>query len=436
MSMTIQSSIKEKFLAAQNKATKEEDAPTEMLRGLDQQMKKKGDEGLYFMDRIWVPLIGDVRTMIMDEAHATRYFIHPGSDKMYYDLRDMYQWPGLLQQPKIPEWKWDKITTDFITKLPRSSGGYDTIWVIVVRLTKSAYFLATREDYSMEILSRFYIDEIVATHGVPVLIISDQDGRFTSCWDTHLPLAEFSYNNSYHSSIQCAPFEALYERKCKSPILWAEVGESQLIGLEMVQETTNKVVLFQERLEAAKDRQNSYADNRRKPLEFKVEPEEIMDREVKKLKRSRIPIIKVRWNYKRGPEFTWEREDFMKAKGERLPMMDQRGTPTRDGLEGYAYLMFVWYILARGHGNYCNFRIGDLVPTDMDDEKILKNVTLTITCEERFEVTSYSNIPLEKYAIMRKVHHDDWLRTENNVDWLHNALFHENDNGALVTRLA
>ncbi|GKB44199.1 putative reverse transcriptase domain-containing protein [Tanacetum coccineum] len=90
MSMKIQSSIKEKLLASQNEETKEENAPAEMLLGLDQQMEKKGDGGLYFMNRIWVPLIGDVRTMIMDEAYATRYSIHPGADKMYYDLRDMY----------------------------------------------------------------------------------------------------------------------------------------------------------------------------------------------------------------------------------------------------------------------------------------------------------------------------------------------------------
>ncbi|GJX88281.1 putative reverse transcriptase domain-containing protein [Tanacetum coccineum] len=164
------SSIKDKFLAAQYEASKEENAPAKMLRSLDQQMEKKEDGGLYFMDRILVPLIGDVRTMIMDEAYATRYSIHPGSDKMYYDLSDMYYWP------EIPEWKWDKITMDFITKLPRSMGGYDTIWVIVDRLTKSAHFLATREDYNMEKLSRLYIDKTRARHGVPVLIISDRDG--------------------------------------------------------------------------------------------------------------------------------------------------------------------------------------------------------------------------------------------------------------------
>ncbi|GJX60341.1 putative reverse transcriptase domain-containing protein [Tanacetum coccineum] len=194
MPMTIQSSVKDKIFAAQGEASKVENAPTEMLRGLDQQMEKKEGEGMYFMDQIWFPLVGDVRKMIMDEAHTTKYSIHPGANKMYHDLRDMYWWPGmkrdvatyvskcltcskvnaehqrplvLLQQPEIPEWKWDRITMDFITKFPRSSSGHDTIWVIVDRLTKSSYLLAIREDYKMEWLARLYIDEIVAMHGVP-----------------------------------------------------------------------------------------------------------------------------------------------------------------------------------------------------------------------------------------------------------------------------
>ncbi|GJT40180.1 putative reverse transcriptase domain-containing protein [Tanacetum coccineum] len=359
----------------------------------------------------------------MDEAHRSKYSVHPGADKMYHDLRDMYWWPGmkrdiatyvskcltcskvkaehqrpsgLLQQPEIPEWKWDKITMDFIT--------------------------------NTEILAKIYIDEIVARHGVPMSIISYRDGRFTSrcwqtvkkalgtrldmsmayhpqtdgqsehtiqtledmlracvidfggSWDVHLPLAEFSYNNSYHSSIRCAPFEALYGRKCRSPVLWAEIGERE------AKSSDDEFV------------QKSYADNRRKPLEFEVgdrvmlkvspwkgvirfgkkgklapryvgpfeilerigpvayrlrlpeelsgvhdtfhvsnlkkcladaslhvpldeikvdktlrfveEPVEIMDREVKRLKRSKISLLKVCWNSKRGPEFTWEREDW------------------------------------------------------------------------------------------------------------------------------
>ncbi|GJY96423.1 reverse transcriptase domain-containing protein [Tanacetum coccineum] len=477
MAMTVQIGMRERIQVAQSEALRQENILMENLHGLDQQMEKKEGESLYFMDRIWVPLIGDVRTIIMDEAHKSKYSVHPGADKMYYDLRDRYWWPGmkrdiatyvskcltcskvkaehqrpsgLLQQPEIPEWKWDKITMDFITKLPRSKSGNDTIWVIVDRLTKSAHFLAIREDYSTEKLAKIYVDEIVARHGVPVSIISDRDGRFTSrcwqtvqkalgtrldmstayhpqtdgqsertiqtledmlracvidfggSWDVHLPLAEFSYNNSYHSSIKCAPFEALYGRKCRSPVLWAEIGESSLIGPELIQEMTDKVVLIKEKLKAARDRQKSYADNRRKPLEFEVgdrvmlkvspwkgvihfgkkgklapryvgpfeileriglvayrlrlpeelsgvhdtfhvsnlkkcladaslhvpldeikvdktlrfveEPVEIMDREVKSLKRSKIALVKVRWNSKRGPEFTWEREDYMKSK--------------------------------------------------------------------------------------------------------------------------
>ncbi|GJU92396.1 putative reverse transcriptase domain-containing protein [Tanacetum coccineum] len=168
---------------------------------------KQDDGGIYFFDRIWIPSVGGVRKLIMDEAHTSRYSIHPGADKMYYDLRDLYWWPGmkrdiaeyvsrcltcskikaehqkpsgLLQQPEIPEWKWEKITMDLVTKLPRSSGGYDAIWVIVDRLTKSAHFLPIREDYKTEKLARIYINEIVARHGVPVSIISDRDGRFAS----------------------------------------------------------------------------------------------------------------------------------------------------------------------------------------------------------------------------------------------------------------
>ncbi|GJV16156.1 putative reverse transcriptase domain-containing protein [Tanacetum coccineum] len=152
-------------------------------------MERKEGESLYFMDHIWVPLVRGVRVIIMDEAHKTKYSVHPEADKMYHDLQDMYwclgmkrdiatyvskcltcskvkaehqRHSGLLQQPEIPEWKWDKITTDFITKLLKTKSGHDTIWVIVDRLTKSTHFLAMREDYNTERLAKLYIDEIVA----------------------------------------------------------------------------------------------------------------------------------------------------------------------------------------------------------------------------------------------------------------------------------
>ncbi|GJY60614.1 putative reverse transcriptase domain-containing protein [Tanacetum coccineum] len=177
---------------------------------------------------------------------------------------------------------------------------------------------------------------------------------FGKGWERHLPLVEFSYNNSYHASIKTAPFEVLYGRKCRSLVCWAEVGDVQLTGPEIIHETTKKIIQVQQRLQAARDRQRSYANVRRKPLEFQVgdrvmlevsprkelrlddklnfveEPVEIMDREVKQLRESRIPIVKVRWNSKRGPEFTWEREDQIRAKYPHLfPNILQHPTKSR-----------------------------------------------------------------------------------------------------------
>ncbi|GJT75826.1 putative reverse transcriptase domain-containing protein [Tanacetum coccineum] len=155
MNMTIQPSIKDKILAAQNKASKAVNAPADMLRGLDEQIERKSDVALHYLDRIWVILTGNVK------AEHQR----PSS---------------LLQQPENLEWKWERIAMDFITKLPRTSSGHDSIWVIVDRLTKSAHFLPMREDYKMDRLARLYLNEIIARHGVPISIISDRDGRFTS----------------------------------------------------------------------------------------------------------------------------------------------------------------------------------------------------------------------------------------------------------------
>ncbi|GJU69253.1 putative reverse transcriptase domain-containing protein [Tanacetum coccineum] len=236
---------------------------------------------------IEVPLKDDVRTLIMDEAYKSKYSVHPGADKMYYDLKDRPS--GLLQQPETPEWKWERIAMDFVMKLQRTSSGHDIIWSIVDRLTKSAHFLPMREDYKMDRLARLYLNEIVTRHGVPISIISDRDSRFTSrFWqsmqealETRLDMSttyhpqtdgqiEFSYNNSYHSSVRCAPFEALYGRKCRSLIMWAKVGEGQLIGPELMQETTEKISQIKDTLKAALDRQKSYADKRRKPIEFSV----------------------------------------------------------------------------------------------------------------------------------------------------------------------
>ncbi|GKB67622.1 putative reverse transcriptase domain-containing protein [Tanacetum coccineum] len=491
--MTIGLDLPKQILNAQTEARKPENIKNEDVGGMlvenaknpeairTEKLEPRADGTLCLNGRSWLPCYGDLRTVIMHESHKSKYSIHPGSDKMYQDMKKLYWWPnmkadiatyvskcltcakvkaehqrpsGLLVQPKIPEWKWDNITMDFVTKLPKSSQGYDTIWVIVDRLTKSAIFTPMRETDPMDKLARIYLKEVVTRHGIPVSIICDRDPRFASnfwrslqnalgtnldmstayhpqtdgqsertiqtledmlraCvidfgkgWVNHLPLVEFSYNNSYHASIKAAPFEALYGRKCRSPVCWTEVGEAQILGPELIQETTERIVQIKQRMQAARDRQKSYADLKRKPMEFQVgdkvmlkvspwkgvvrfgkrgskrgklnpryvgpfkvlgkvgevayklelpeelsrvhntfhvsnlkkcyadeplavpldglhfddklqfveEPVEIVDREVKRLKRSRIPLVKVRWNSKRGPEFTWEREDQFKKK--------------------------------------------------------------------------------------------------------------------------
>ncbi|KAD2394503.1 hypothetical protein E3N88_41480 [Mikania micrantha] len=155
---------------------------------MEKHVETKPDGLVYFKDRIWIPAVDELRKLIFDEAHKTKYSVHPGADKMYQDLRAFYWWPGmkkdideyvgrcltcakvkaehqkpsgLLEQPEIPLWKWEQIAMDFVTKLPRTSSGHDTIWVIVDRLTKSAHFLPMRETYTMDKLTKLYIDEIV-----------------------------------------------------------------------------------------------------------------------------------------------------------------------------------------------------------------------------------------------------------------------------------
>ncbi|GKB67827.1 putative reverse transcriptase domain-containing protein [Tanacetum coccineum] len=280
--------------------------------------------------------------------------------------------PGLLQQPEIPVWKWERIIMDFVSGLSRTLCVYDTIWVIVDRLTKSAHFLPIKKTDSMEKLKRLYLKEITLEDMLCACVID-----FGSSWDRHLPLVKFSYNNSYHVSIKAAPYEALYGRKCRSPVCWSKVGDSQLTSPELIRDTTEKIVQIKNRLLNARSHEKSYVDRRAKPLESEVgdmvllkilarvgpvaytlelpeelkgihstfhvlnlkkclaegdivvsmdkiqlddklhmieEPVEVVDREVKRLKQRWIHIVKVCWNSQRGPEFTWERKDHIKKK--------------------------------------------------------------------------------------------------------------------------
>nr|GEW14322.1 putative reverse transcriptase domain-containing protein [Tanacetum cinerariifolium] len=251
------------ILNAQFEAIKQENFRTEDLCGMIKKLKRRTDGTLCLNGRSLIPCRGNLRELIMHESHKSKYSIHLGSDKMYQDLKKLCWWPnmkekiatyvskcqtyakvkakcqkpsGLLVQHVIPIWKWENITMDFVTKLPKTSTGQDTIWLI------------------------------------------------------------------------------------------ADVGDAQLTDPEIVHETTEKIIQIKKRIQAARDRKKSYADRRRKPLEFVVgdkiddklnfieEPVEIMDREVKRLKQSHIPFIKVCWNSRQGPEFTWEREDQMWKK--------------------------------------------------------------------------------------------------------------------------
>nr|GEW17365.1 retrotransposon protein, putative, Ty3-gypsy subclass [Tanacetum cinerariifolium] len=392
--MTIDLNLPKQILEAQIDALKPDKLEKEDVGGMikrdipKEKLEPRADGTLCLNDRRWLPCYGDLRSVIMHESHKSKYSIHLGSDKMYQDMKKLYWWPnikanittyvskcltctkvkaeqqrpsGLLVQPAIPEWKWDDITMDFITKLPKSPQGFDTILVIVDRLTKSAHFLPIRENDPLDKLARLYLNRIVPRHVIPVSIICDRDGRFTS---------------NFWRSFQKA------------------------LGTDI--KTTEKIVLIRQKIQADQDRQKSYADLKRKPMEFEVgdrvmlkvspwkgvvrfgkqgklnpryvgpfkvlakvgtvayrvelpqelsrvhhtfhmsnlkkcyadeplvmllegihvddrlqfveNPIKIMEREIKRLKRSRIPLVKVHWNSRRGPEFTWEHEDSFRKK--------------------------------------------------------------------------------------------------------------------------
>nr|GEU91260.1 putative reverse transcriptase domain-containing protein [Tanacetum cinerariifolium] len=394
--MTVHLNLHEQIHKAQSETMKKKNVKAENLGRLIKKIFEIHLDGIRYHDkRIWLPKFNGLRDLIMHDSHKTKNSIHPGSDKMYQDLKQLYWWPtmkadiatyvskclncaklkvkhqkpsGLLQQPEILVWKWERITMDFIVILPRTPSGYDSIWVIVDRLTKSAHFLSVKTTGNMEKFTQLYLKEIVCQHRVPISIISDRDRKFTS----------------------------------RSPVCWSDIGDSQLTGPELMREINEKIVHIKNHLLTTRSRQKSYTDVTRRPLEFNVgdkvmlkvspwkgvirfkkhgklnprfigpfkilkrvgpvayklelprelqgiyktfhvsnlkkclsdenliipldevqlddklyfikEPAEIMDREVKKLKPSRILIVKVRWNSRRAPEYKWEHEDQMKSK--------------------------------------------------------------------------------------------------------------------------
>nr|GEY35169.1 reverse transcriptase domain-containing protein [Tanacetum cinerariifolium] len=274
--MTLQSSIKDKILAAQ---------------------KEESDEQ--------VPLKGDVRTLIMDEAHKSKYSIHLGAYKMYCDLRDMYWWSGMKNDIAF-YWKWKRIAIEFVTKLPRTSSGHDTIWVIVDWLTKFAHFLPMREDYKMDRLARLYPNEIVARHDVLISIISNLDSHFTSrFWQsmqeahrTRLDMSTAYHSQTNGQSVVCfgkkgklaprfvRPFE-ITERI--GPVAYRLRLPKVLNGVHDTFYVSNlKKCFANPTLQVSLDEIQVDAK-----LNFVEELVVILEREFKKLKRSRIAIVKV-----------------------------------------------------------------------------------------------------------------------------------------------
>ncbi|KAL0539895.1 hypothetical protein IC582_024116 [Cucumis melo] len=343
--LTVQPTLRQRIIDAQSN-----DPYLVEKRGLAEagqtaEFSLSSDGGLLFERRLCVPSDGVIKTELLSEAHSSPFSMHPGSTKMYQDLKRVYWWrnmkrevaefvskclvcqqvkaprqkpAGLLQPLSIPEWKWENVSMDFITGLPRTLRGFTVIWVVVDRLTKSAHFVPGKSTYTASKWAQLYMSEIVRLHGVPVSIVSDRDARFTSkfwkglqtamgtrldfstafhpqtdgqterlnqvledmlracalefpgSWDSHLHLMEFAYNNSYQATIGMAPFEALYGRCCRSPVCWGEVGEQRLMGPELVQSTNEAIQKIRSRMHTAQSRQKSYADVRRKGLEFEI----------------------------------------------------------------------------------------------------------------------------------------------------------------------
>ncbi|GJT61444.1 putative reverse transcriptase domain-containing protein [Tanacetum coccineum] len=318
---------------AQVEVRKEENYRTEYLCGMIKKLEPRADGTFCLNNRSWIPCFGDLRALIMHESHKSKYSIHPGSNKMYQDLKKLYWWPNMKAE----------IATYTSTR-------QDTIWVIIDCLTKSAHFLLLKENDSMEKLTRQYLKESLQkalgtqldmstahhpqTDGQSKRTIQTLEYMLRACmidfgkaWDRQLPLVEFSYNNIYHTSIKAAPFEALQksyvDRRCKP--LEFEVGDKVMLKVSPWKgvirfgkrgklntryigpfKVLAKVRTIAYRLELPD--QLSRIDDK---LYFIEEPAEIMDHEVKHLKQSHIPIVKVCWNSRRGPEFTWERKDQM-----------------------------------------------------------------------------------------------------------------------------
>eukprot|EP00253_Pinus_taeda_P016605 PITA_16605 len=300
---------------------------------------------IYFKKRLYVPNQSRIKNLIMDEFHVSHYAGHPGYQKMITAIRKEYFWPGmkkniveylsrclecqqikaehqhpagLLQPLPVPEWKWEIISMDFITGLPKTKRNNDSIFVVVDKLSKTAHFIPVQSTYRAAQIAHIFMQNVFKLHGLPKTIISDRDVKFTSAfwktlfvelgtqlnfstayhpqtdgqtervnqmvedmlrayvmqqptrWEDYLHLVEFAHNNSYHTSTQMSPFEVMYGRKCRTPTSWGGPDDKLSLGPEMLKEMEDMVKRVRVNLKAAQDRQKNFADQKRRFKEFQI----------------------------------------------------------------------------------------------------------------------------------------------------------------------
>ncbi|KAK8985773.1 hypothetical protein V6N11_021626 [Hibiscus sabdariffa] len=255
---------------------------------------------LYFKNRMCVPNNEVLRKEMLDEAHQSSFSIHPGSVKVYKDFKPLYWWPGmksaitdyvsrcltcqkvkvehraptgLLQPLKFHQWKWERITMEFVTGLRITPRKNDFVWVIVDKLTKSTHFIPKALGTKVNLSTSFHPQ----TDGQSERVIKILEDMLRACvidfgknWEKSISLVNFAYNNSYQTSIQMAPFEALFGRRCRTPLCWSELRENKVLGPQMIQDTEKQVQIIHDRFKQTFDRQKAYADAKRRDIRHDV----------------------------------------------------------------------------------------------------------------------------------------------------------------------
>ncbi|GJY27651.1 putative reverse transcriptase domain-containing protein [Tanacetum coccineum] len=381
--MTVHTNLPERILNAQTKAMKEENVKTENLGRRIKPIFESHSDGIQcFEVQIWLPLFGGLRELIMHKSYKSKYSIHPGSDKMYQDLKKLYWWPnmkaeiatyvskcltcakvkaehqkpsGLLQQPEIPEWKWEKITIDFVLGLPRTPSGYDSIWVIRQFVYIKILEITARSDgnptgYEHRLPPRDRIDTYHWSNSPTIIVImrasrlrhlklymgESVDRQFNGVRLEIANSLDLNWSERQQKGLvspwkgvirfgKCGKLSPRYIRPFKiieriGPVAYKLELPDKIHGIHSTFHVSNlKKCMADENLVIPLE--EIQLDDK---LHFIEEPVEIMDREVKQLKQSRIPIVKVRWNSRRGPEYTWEREDFFKRNYPHLFSSNQK----------------------------------------------------------------------------------------------------------------